>query len=79
MFIKFFDFQYIVFLVTVKEMSKMFLYLFGMVIVEVPPSRQSCGDEGILQSSMVERFFVTLSRSSYAIFLKCQGRVCCCW
>ena len=44
---------------TIKEMSKLFLYLFGMVIVEVSPSRQSCGDEGIFQSSMVERFFVT--------------------
>ena len=44
---------------TVKEMSNLLSYLFGKVLVEVSLSRQSCGDEGILQSSMVERFFVT--------------------
>ena len=50
MFIEFLDFQFkrIVFLATVREMSRLFLYLFGMLITEMSPSRQSCGDEGIL-------------------------------
>ena len=44
-------------------MSKLFLYLFGMLISEVFPNTQSCGDSGILQSKMVESFCVSPKKS----------------
>ncbi len=53
-----FQFRKIVFLATVREMSKLFLYLFGKLISEVCPSRQSCG--WILQSRW-KRVFMLLS------------------
>ena len=60
-FIDLIDFQFksIVFLVKIREMSKLFLYVFGMLVTEVPPSRHSCGDGGILQFKMVESLCIT--------------------
>lgn len=64
MLIECFDFQLrkTVFLATVREISRLFFYVFGILIIEVSPSRQSCGDVGILQSKMVESFLLRSPR-----------------
>jgi len=59
---QFFDFQFnkIIFLAIVREISIVFLCLSGKLSISVIlPSKQSDGERGILQPIILERFLIT--------------------